>query len=534
MTQKTEIQQLDIFKNLIGNPPHDQENPMDIAYYMGLIWRRRWLVIAIFCMAMISGIYLAIDLPKLYQAETLILIEPQRVPNNYVQSIVSADLDLRLANITQIVKSRTNLMNIIDKFNLFSGAEYKNMYVEDKVEKMRNRISVSLNADHGRMAANSFTISFRGKDPSKVMDVVNAITTLVINQNLKVREMQAEGTTEFLNDQLARMKENLETVEKALGKYRKAHMGELPEQLAANLRMLDILQQQLNEKQTSLRNEKNRLISLENQIRIAREQSKIAGTIQPERDDQRSIGALKQQLSDYKSRYTDKHPEVIRLRKRIAEMEKENEPELSTIPAELILQKKGIEEEIESIKKEISNLNTQLDFHQRRVEDTPKREQELLSLMRNYKNTQETYNSLLKRKLEAGIATNMEKRQKGEQFRILDPGRLPEKPIFPNMKKLFLICLMVGLGCCGGIIFLLDFIDNSVKKPEVVSDKLGIPVLAVMPIIKHHKDIVWQRLNIVFSIFAGMISLALLACFAAVTILDMNHVVDLIKKYANI
>jgi len=533
MTQKTELQQIDLFKNLIGDAHRNKENSMDIAYYMGLIWRRRWFIIAIFCIAMISGIYLAITLPKLYQAETLILIEPQRVPNNYVQSIVSTDLDFRLENITQIVKSRTNLMDIIKKFNLFSGPAYKNLYIEDKIEKMRSLISVSLKADRRRRSANSFTISFKGKDPSNVMDVVNAITTLFINQNIKVREMQAEGTTEFLNDQLASMKDNLERVEEALGEYRKAHMGELPEQLAANLRMLDILQQQLNEKQTSLRNEKNRLSSLENQLQIAREQSKIAGNIQPNSENQNSIEALRRQLSDYKSRYTDNHPEVIRLRKRIAEMEKENGSEAS-IPSELILQRKGIEEEIESIKKDISKLNTQLVFYQRRVEETPKREQELLSLKRNYKNTQETYNSLLKRKLEAGIATNMEKRQKGESFRILDPGRLPEKPISPDMRKLFLICLAVALGCSGGVIFLLDFIDSSVKKPEVVSDKLGIPVLAVMPNIKHHKDIIRHRLNIACSFFAGIISLALLACFAAVTILEMHHVVELIKKYANI
>ena len=128
----------------------------------------------------------------------------------------------------------------------------------------------------------------------------------------------------------------------------------------------------------------------------------------------------------------------------------------------------------------------------------------------------------------------MEKRQKGEQFRILDPARLPDKPISPDMKKLFLMCLAAGLGCCGGLIFLLNFLDNSVKKPEIVLDKLGIPVLAVMPTIKHRKDIIWRRINIVFSIFGGMVSLALLACFAAVTILEMHPVVDLIKKYTNI
>jgi polysaccharide chain length determinant protein (PEP-CTERM system associated) len=544
MNKTTETQQIDIFKNLIGDPQRSQENPMDIQYYMGLIWRRRWFVIAIFCVAMISGIYLAIALPKVYQAETLILIEPPRVPENYVQSIVSTDLNLRLSNITQMIKSRTNLMNIIEEFKLFSGPEHKNMYIEDKIEEMRKRIFVNLITDKTRRTANAFAISFQGKDPSKVMNVVNAMATQVMDQNLKRRESQAIGTSEFLNDQLIKMREQLETVEKALGDYRKIHMGELPEQLQSNQMTLERLQQQLSVKELGLRSEKNRLLSIENQLQLAREQSKIGVAAQTQ-NGETSLEDLKLKLTELKSNYTDRHPDVIRLQKQIADVEKENtrpyagkgmedESVGTGIEGELIQQRKDIEREIVAIQEEISNLNKKIVFYQRRVEDTPKREQELLSLKRNYENIQETHNSLLKRKLEADIASNMEKRQQGEQFRIIDSGRLPDKPLSPDMKRLFLICLAAGLGCSGGLILLLNFLDNSVKKPEVVPNKLGIPVLAVMPTIKHRKDIIWRRVNIVFSIFGTLVSLALLACFAAVTILDMHQVVHIIKKYANI
>ena len=132
MTNPTETQSIDMLKTLVGNAPSSQEKPIDIPYYLGLLWRRRWFVMAIFCAAMISGIYLAIALPKTYEAETLILIEPPRVPENYVRSIVSTDLDVRLNNITQMIKSRTNLMDIIERFKLFSDPEHKNMYIEDK------------------------------------------------------------------------------------------------------------------------------------------------------------------------------------------------------------------------------------------------------------------------------------------------------------------------------------------------------------------------------------------------------------------
>ena len=126
----------------------------------------------------------------------------------------------------------------------------------------------------------------------------------------------------------------------------------------------------------------------------------------------------------------------------------------------------------------------------------------------------------------------MEKKQKGEQFRIIDPARLPEKPISPDMKKIFIIFLAIGLGCSGGPIFLMDHFNSSIKTPGVVEEKLGIPVLAVMPTIKHYKDTLWQQhMNIVFSVFGGVISLALLACFTSVTILHMHQVVNFIKNY---
>jgi uncharacterized protein involved in exopolysaccharide biosynthesis len=128
----------------------------------------------------------------------------------------------------------------------------------------------------------------------------------------------------------------------------------------------------------------------------------------------------------------------------------------------------------------------------------------------------------------------MEKKQQGEQFRILDPARLPDKPISPNMKKLFLLCIMAGLGLGGGLIFLLEYLDNSVRKPESVPAKLGIPVLVAMPSIERRKDVIWRRMNMVLSIFGTLVSLALLACFTAVTILGMQLPIDLIKRYLTI
>ena len=121
----------------------------------------------------------------------------------------------------------------------------------------------------------------------------------------------------------------------------------------------------------------------------------------------------------------------------------------------------------------LAELKQQLKEYQQRVERTPKREQELMTLKRDYENTQESYNSLLNRKLEAEIAVNMEKKQKGEQFRIIDRAALPRKPVSPDMRKLFLLSMAAGLGLGGGLIFLLDFLNPSLKQPKDYQIRAG-------------------------------------------------------------
>ncbi len=545
--------QLDDLQNLFDNQSGQPESQLDIGYYVSLVLRRRWFVIIPLCLALIAGIYLAVTLPKKYQAETLILIEPQRVPDNYVQAIVSSDLESRIATIKEMILSRTNLLKIIENFNIFSGSKNADMFLDDKIEVMRKYTTVDIVSDRRNRTANAFKISFEAEEPRMVMQVVNAMATLVIDQNLKVRESQAVATVEFLENERVKMRRKLEEVEAALKDFRETHMGELPDQLPGNLMVLERLQQQLSEKQKGLRDEKNRLSSLENQIQFAREQAAMTVTAPalPENREPTTLEGLRQQLADYKIRYTPQHPDVIRLQRRIEELERESPPTSANygdggsarpaggvdlpmtgrrVEADLITQRNGAAREIAAIREEISALQEQIAVYQRRVEDTPKLEQELLSLKRDYDNSQKTYDSLLARKQEAEVAANMERQQKGEQFRILDPARLPDKPQSPDMRKLFLMCVMAGLGLGGGLIFLLEFLDKSVKKLESVPKKLGIPLLVAVPKIDHPRDVRRRRLNDGFSIAAAAFCMALMALFAAVSVLGMSGPTEMVKR----
>jgi polysaccharide chain length determinant protein (PEP-CTERM system associated) len=511
---------------------------------LGIVLRRRWFIIIPFCISMIAGIYFSVKLPKEYQAETLILVEPQRVPQNYVQPIVSSDLDARISTISQQIMSRTNLEKIIERFKLFSEPKYAKMYMEDKIENIRRRISVEVTRD--RNDAEAFNISFIWPDREKVMNIANTLATFFIDQNLKVREAQAVGTSNFLDDELNTMKIRLLGVEENLKKYREKYMGELPEQLETNLRILDNLQAQVIERQLSLRDEKNRLIALEARISSDTSIQLPGETAQTGEESPLNLQSMQEQLADLKSKYTDQHPDVIGLKKKIADLKKKYEQNASAQVSEEqsdsstrrrgavnenIRQVEEIRIGIKRLENIIADLNSKMKFYQKRVENTPKREQELMSLNRDYDNIRETYNSLLNRKLESEIAVNMEKKQKGEQFRILDPAKLPMKPVSPDMNKLLLLSLTAGLGIGAGLIFLLEYLDTSFTTPKDIESLFDFKVLAVVPEIYQPKDRIWQRCNQVLSIFSIIISLALFVGFTALTIKGVDQTILIMNRF---
>jgi polysaccharide chain length determinant protein (PEP-CTERM system associated) len=499
-----------------------------------IIIKRRWYIIISFWLSMIAGICLAFTLPKIYSAQTLILVQPQRVPDNYVRSVVSTDIDSRINTISQQILSYSNLEKIIEDFSLYTDPGSENMFMEDKIGGLRESISVDLIRRDRRSGADAFSISFKGKDPEKVMKITNALSSYIIDENLRVREIQAVGTSDFLDEELTSIRNELVAQEKKLKEYREKYMGGLPEQLDSNLRILDRLQLQLSEKQLSIRDAKNRLLMLENQIaQNIGARMTTDGRVVIDSGQSLSPGQAKAQLAYLETRYTEKHPDVIRLKKMISDFETKDEKDAQGTSGESqpVSANLEINTEIKNYMADIPQLVKQIRYHQKLVEDTPRRETELLSLKRDYENIKGTYNSLLDRKLEAKIAVNMEKKQKGEQFRILDPARLPEKPISPDMPKLFLVVLAASFGIGGGLIFLLEYLNTSFRSPEDVESYLGFSVIATVPLIYDQKDKRKQKLNQIFSIVSIMFSFLLFSAFAVLSFNGVDQTMEVVSKF---
>ncbi|MEN8210823.1 MAG: Wzz/FepE/Etk N-terminal domain-containing protein [Thermodesulfobacteriota bacterium] len=537
--------------------PFQTKMPIKPDQILDIIIRRKWLILIPICITLTYGLFYALTAVKTYEASTLILVQPQRVPTNYVRSVVTSTINQRLSTISQQILSRSNLEKIIDQFGLYEDSP--DMYLEDKILSMRKRVQVQI--ERARQGAEAFSIVFIGSQPQRVMRIANTLASYFMDENLRVREAQAVGTSEFLESELGKTKKRLERREKDLAEYRAKHLGGLPDELETNFRTLDRLQLQLSTKNEQLRQAKESLSMLETQISQAREMASQtlddqlfdfedeAGFASSENEQR--LAAAQEQHDVLLLRYTEKHPDVAKVKKIIEKLEKAMVKEQEALEEESHtletgdetlgsempnfaamqqeMQQKQIKSEIKKIKQDIANIEQNMTVYQKKVEDTPKRELELQSLQRDYANIQNIFNSLLDRQLESEISVNMEKKQKGEQFRILDHARLPEKPISPNVKMLFLLSVVSGLGFSAGLIFLLEGMNTAIIRNEQIEEDLDMKILAIIPPLKISESKTKKNLQWAVFICMSLYAVLFLSFFAVLNYNGLDRTINLIK-----
>lgn len=455
------------------------EKGLTLQDFIELIFRRKWWLILIFITGTSIAVTISYVLPPVYRSSTLILVERQKVPEDYVKPTVTSTIEDRLNTISQQIMSRRNLEEIIAQFHLYQK-EGTTLSQEDAVDLMRNNIEAKVIG----MGKDAFTISFTGSDPKTVMGVTNSLASLFIEENLKAREEQAEGTSEFLENELAEAKRTLEKQEKDVKEFKEKYMGALPQQMEANLRTLDRLQLEQQSVALALKMAEERRAFYEKQL--------AEGNVETSPDLlQAKLARLKTELSRLEAEYKDNYPDIIILKKQIREAgeqmaQRSRTPDASEQPQDVISpriteQLPMMNSEIDSLKSRQKKTAASIQEYEKRVEVTPTNEQKLLSLTRDYDISQKNYEILLQKKLNAKISENLEKRQKGEQFRILDSANLPEKPYKPNRLMIILYGMLLSGGVSVGFIFLAEQLHSSFKKPEDLSGVIDLPVLAIIP-----------------------------------------------------
>jgi len=444
----------------------------------------------------------AYRLPAVYKADALVLVDPQKIPERFVASTVNLDAQDRLATISQEIMSATQLQNIINEFGLY--AKERKLYTQEEIiEMMRKQIEVNLEKGVGGNRPGAFRVSFEGPNPQVVAAVVNRITSLYIDENARSREVRAVGTSTFIDNELRAAKENLEKQEAALSRYKIEHSGELPEQENSLVALTTQLQIELQGNQDAVNRVQQERTYLQDSLRAAESTEaalrprppvpskalapeNTAGEIVPPAQSvyRKEYDDLQTELLSLRLKYSEKHPDIIRVRARLAAVERllrEDEERLrqQTLQAQrnnvekptptpvptvasddpLAAQRVQIAERIKSVKAQLASTERELQTrmaerdkivkdlasYQKRIESLPIREQEMASLTRDYEFSRTYYSSLFAKKTDAAMATDLEKRQKAETFQILDPAKPPSRPSKPKRRVLAAISGVLGL-----------------------------------------------------------------------------------------
>jgi polysaccharide chain length determinant protein (PEP-CTERM system associated) len=487
--------------------------------YWGGIVRRKWVVMASILSGILIGVALCLVLPKSYRSSTEILIENQKIPDEYVKGIGRGNIEERLMMIQEQVMSRAFLSPILEEFKLYEGLVRRDG-VESAIEKLRNAINVDTVGTSGsvapkKKAVEAITISFADEDPMTAMKVTAKLASLFIEENLKDREQLVMGVSVFLEQELQDAKKALEAQEQAISEYKTKFVGLLPEQMETNLRTLDRLQMELNATNDALHSRTDKVNSLERSIKEY-QASLVTRGVEP--DDPRFVRKevdplltrlrqLEQRLTTLRAEWKETYPdisdtkqEIVSLKEQLVERYgpsfvdqggalegQENDAVIRKNPLpdlylrELKTQHNDLVTEISSLNSRRDRLVQLIKGTERRVEQVPAREQELSVLVRDYENRQKNYQTLREKQLNAHVAVNLEKRQKGEQFRILDPANLPEKLESPNRPLIMVLGLLGGCGVGIALVFGLEQFNPTFRRREEVELLPGVRVLATVP-----------------------------------------------------
>jgi polysaccharide chain length determinant protein (PEP-CTERM system associated) len=491
--------------------------------------RRKWLILIPALLIGIGGVAIIRALPNLYRSQTLILVVPQRVPESYVRSTVTARIEDRLQAISQQILSRTRLEQIVSDFNLYANERANQQLMEDIVETMRTRdIGVDI------IKGDAFRVSYQASDPRTAMRVTERLASLFIDESLRDREVLAEGTSQFLATQLDEARRQLVLNENKLQEYQRLHNGELPTQTEANLQGQHNAEMALQTLGESLNRDREQRLQLERRVtdileapeepKAAPDPSKPSETTKTLAEE---LQLAQQALLAVELKLKPEHPDVRKQRRAVEELQKrvdaqKLEATLTSRPTGVPMmdyakrkrltdaraELENIDRQIQSKAAEESRLRGLVGMYQARIESTPIREAELAALTRDYETLQQSYRSLLQKKEESQISANLERRQIGEQFKILDPARLPEKPASPDRPRLYLIAMLAAMAVGLGLAALAEFFDKSLRNEADVRAALNLVVLATVPVMRDSAPSRWRFRRAAVSVLAAVITAA--------------------------
>jgi polysaccharide chain length determinant protein (PEP-CTERM system associated) len=467
----------------------DELASVSLAPYADILHRHRRSFVCTLAVGLLLTVMAVVVLPNVYLSTTLVTIEPQEVPAQYVSAGVTNHIQDRLKILGEKVLSRTQLGRIIQQFNLYPERRAKHAATEQLVNYMRSRIDLEVTKEDDHAGGGSFELSFEYTDPVIAQRVTAELADGFIAEDRRGRTQEAVATTAFLNDRLANARTKLDGKAGEIRNFKDRYQGSLPQDLPVNLQTLSALQNRLqtaNEAQMALD---------ERRAQVGREMADArnvtitspgggAASVSPEA----RLTAMEAQLTELRARYSDKYPDVISLQAQIAALKQRlkeggagKEDDLTQFDAGFRREGDQIAIEQQRVVAEIANVNSEIAVYQQRVADTPAHQQEFDSLNRDYSVLNTEYHSLLNNRLAAQAAQSLEERGEGEHFRVIDPADLPRGAESPDKSALALGGVALSLVAALGLVFGVHMFDTSFKQPDELMRELELPVAVTIP-----------------------------------------------------
>lgn len=466
---------------------------LNLEDYATILKRRWWIVVipALILPIFTYGISHLVQ-PR-YVSQTLVLIEQQKVPDSYVKPVVTEDLNARLASMKEQILSRSRIQPIIERLNLYSTGK---MSMDDRIDAVRKNIDIKPIQSTGSSGIPGFYISYQANDPRTAQLVCGEITSLFVSENLSDRTASAEGTTAFLQAQLADAKSKLDDQDAKLARFQEQYAGRLPGEEATNMSMLNTLNSQLDAATQAVgRLEQDK--SYEEAMlaqQVAQSSSTSGGAIAPQAQ-QSELDALLSQQADLTARYTDDYPDVVAVRRKIRELRAQMakapapaKPASISAPSshdslsvqQLRAQLRSTEQGIAQKKHDQAQIQNQIRSYQGRIESSPAVQEQFKDVTRDHATAQSFYDDLLNKMNLAKMGTDLEKRQQGENFKVMDAPNLPEAPTFPNRLVFVLGGFVGGLVLGLAIVALIEYRDTAVRTERDIWAFTQLPTLAVI------------------------------------------------------
>ena len=479
-----------------------EEDVKTLSDYVEIIKHRKWALILPVVIVFLIALIVAVLYPRTYRSTSTILIEEQEIPRDFVITTITGYADQRLQSINQRIMSTTKLLEVINRFNLYADLRRK-MTTEEVVDIMRKDIHFeTISADMMDKKSSAprpfgstlnptiaFTLAYDGRNPQVVEQVANVLASLYLEENLKTRERQSAGASRFLEDEAKTLQQKLADLDSRISAFKARNLATLPELLQVNLQGIDRIDRDLEQLQDQLKT----LREKEGYLRTQLANIPTESTDQ----DKNLLKDLKAKLVQLESRYSDKYPDVKKtkmdiavLEKRIALNSSEDEASQKKVSEQqasnptyitLASQLSSVQSDIESVKRQLAEAQKRREIYIGRTEASPRVEETYKALTVERNNAQARYDDLMKRVTEAKVAQGLEKEQMGEKFTLIDPARLPEKPVKPNVPAVLLIGLFLGIAGGVGNVSLKEYGDQSVRSPGQLALATSYPVLGTIP-----------------------------------------------------